>query len=212
MFAKKNSQLILILISIVFSTSCLSDMQLTEPRFPPIDENQLTDDQIRLMGVDPENPDIRVQMNLFRTMVRHPELLRAWRVLGDRVSSLASMTDYDRELVIMRLAVLTNSDYEWAQHYSSAVKAGLNDKKLAAVKLGSGAGKWNEWERTLLTAAEQLQANAFISDAIYAALKEKYSDQEIMDFIAMTAHYFLIAMLTNTLGIQMDPHHVQGLE
>jgi len=205
------SKILLALFLTYPSAMVFSQVSLTEPRIAPVAESELTREQLLAMGTDPDNPDLRASMNLFKTMVRHPELMNAWRGFGDRVSALASMTDYDRELVIMRLAVLTNGNYEWAQHYSGAKSAGLTDEQLDAVRTGSGAAGWSDWERTLLTAAEQLHSDAFISDAVYAQLSETYNDQEIMDFIALTAHYFLVAMLTNSLGIQLDPHHTNTL-
>ena len=206
------SGLIPTVIMLAIPTASRSAEGLPEARFPPFEETELTREHIRLMGVDPDNPDLRVKMNLFRTMVRHPELLTAWRALGDRVSSLASMEDYDRELMIMRIAWLTNSEYEWAQHFSSATRAGLTADRLEALKAGASAPGWNDWEKTLLNTADQLHEDSFVSDTTYAALKERYTDQVIMDIVALVAHYQLVAMLTNTLGIQLDDHHEHGFE
>jgi len=202
---------LLFVFSLIPIVAC-AQPKLAEPRLAPVPTAELTEEQVMMMGVDPEKPDLRVNMNLFKTMVLHPELLKTWSVFAERLASLASMTNYDRELVIMRLAVLTNGTYEWAQHYDNALKSGLTEEQIAAVKIGSSAPIWNDWERTLLTTAEQLRADAFITDEVYAALLKKYTVQEIMDILALTAHYYLTAMMTNTIVIQLDPHHVQHLK
>ena len=77
-------------------------VRLTEPRLAPFSEDELTREHLMAMGTDPDNPDVRPRMNLFRTMLHNAELMDHWRHFGDYVNAgrkrQRSDQQYNREL------------------------------------------------------------------------------------------------------------------
>ena len=177
---------------------------------PDVPREQLTEEHKDMMGVDANDPTLRERMALFRTLVRFPEMFAAMRGLGSRVSSLPAMSNYDRELVIMRIAWLYESEYEWGAHYDAALRAGISEAQIEAIKVGASDSIWNAWERTLIAVADQLVMDAFLDDATWSSLRGQYSEEDILGLLGMVAHYHMVAMVTNTFGIQPDEHMRQG--
>ena len=52
-------------------------------------------------------------------------------------------------------------------------------------------------------ATDELTADAFISDATWAALGE-YSEKQRMDLVMTVAQYTQVSMMLNTFGVQLD--------
>ena len=79
-------------------------------------------------------PAILADRNIFRLLLRRPTLAKAVNELLYSLLYGAALDDRLRELVIMRIAWVSGSDYEWTQHYGVAVRAfGCTEEDLAAV-------------------------------------------------------------------------------
>ena len=194
------------------SDSAAVPYRLSEPRLAPYREEDLTREHLIAMGTNPDNPDARPRMNLFRTMMHNAELMDHWRPFGDYVNASDSISARDKELLIMRLAWLYYSEYEWGAHYNAALAAGLTPEQLEQAKVGPDSEVWNDFDRAWLRAAEELVEDSFISDSNWDILKTRYSEAQLMHMFATVAHYHLVAMLTNTLGIERDSFLGQGFD
>ena len=186
--------------------------RLSAPRLAPYQQSELTREHLIAMGTDPDNPDVRPRMNLFRTMMHNTELMDHWRPFGDYVNASDSISARDKELLIMRLAWLYFSEYEWGAHYNVALGVGLSEEQIEQTKVGPQSPVWDDFDRAWLSAADELYEQAFVSDANWEVLKTRYSESELMHMFATVAHYHLVAMLTNTLGIERDAFLGPGFE
>ena len=184
--------------------------RLSEPRLAPLREEDLTREHLIAMGTDPDNPDGRPRMNLFRTMMHNTDLMNRWRVFGDYVNADDTISSRDKELLIMRLAWLYYSEYEWGAHYDAAIDAGLTADQIEQVKVGPESEIWDDFDRAWLRAADEFVDSAFISDANWAVLTERYTQSELMMLFATVAHYHPVAMMTNSLGIARDEFRGRG--
>ena len=54
------------------------------------------------------------------------------------------------------------------------------------------------------TGGDQLHADAFVSDATWKALGERYDRKQLMDVVFAVGQYNLVSMALNTLGVQLD--------
>jgi 4-carboxymuconolactone decarboxylase len=184
--------------------------RLSAPRLAPFEEDDLTREHLLAMGTDPDNPDGRPRMNLFRTMMHNAELMDHWRHFGDYVNASDSISARDKELLIMRLAWIYYSEYEWGAHYNTAINVGLTAEQIEQTKVGPESELWDEFDRAWLRAAGELVEDAFVSDDTWNVLTTRYNESQLMHMFATVAHYHLVAMLTNTLGIQRDAFLERG--
>ena len=192
------------------SEAFVAPTRLSEPRLAPLEEQDLTREHLIAMGTDPDNPDGRPRMNLFRTMMHNTDLMSRWRVFGDYVNADDTISSRDKELLIMRLAWLYYSEYEWGAHYDAAINSGLTAEQIEQTKVGPESEMWDDFDRAWLRAADELVESAFISDANWAVLTERYTQAELMMLFATVAHYHLVAMMTNSLGIARDEFRGRG--
>jgi 4-carboxymuconolactone decarboxylase len=69
----------------------------------------------------------------YAAMLHRPELARAAADLGAVIRFQSSLSDRDRELAIVTIAVERLCEFEWNSHRPLAVEAGVEDATLAAV-------------------------------------------------------------------------------
>ncbi|MCU1448548.1 MAG: carboxymuconolactone decarboxylase [Acidimicrobiales bacterium] len=140
--------------------------------------------------------------NIFATLVRHPGLFRKWLPFGGKLLA-GKLPARDRELLILRTAWHTRASYEWGQHVAIARVAGVTDAEIGRVPGGPDAG-WEESDRALLTAADELHSDACISDATWAALAQRYDTQQLIEVPMLVGHYHMVAFALNSLGVQRE--------
>src|SRR4051812_39281636 len=75
---------------------------------------------------------------LFATLARHRRLFRPWLRFAGRLMPGSTLPRPDAELVILRVATLCHSDYEWAHHERIAPGSGLDPDAVARVRDGAG--------------------------------------------------------------------------
>ena len=178
-------------------------MRLSEPRVPPLDPESLTDEQ-REIAVKASPGDAGL-LNITKTLVRHPKLLKRWNVFAGHVLVKSSLPPREREIAILRVGWLCRAEYEWAQHVVIGRQCGLDDEAIERIKAGPDASGWTAHESAILRATDELHEDSFIRDATWAALAATWSQEQLMDFVFAVGQYHLVSMALNTLGVQIDP-------
>jgi 4-carboxymuconolactone decarboxylase len=172
----------------------------SEPRIPPLPpEDQ--DEQARELLAGVRVADAPAA-NIFATLVRHPGLFRRWLPLGGKLLA-GKLPARDRELLILRTAEHCNAEYEWGQHRLIGLASGISEEEIGRVR--SGASGWDEFDAALLRAADELHAEARISDATWETLASRYDDRQLIEVPMVVGHYHMVAFTLNSLGVQLEP-------
>lgn len=183
-------------------------MRPTKPHLAPLGPEEWTEEQKEVLA-----PMIRGEglgrgvINVMATLVRHPKLFKRWGVLASHVLFKTSLAERDREILILRIAALCDSPYEWGQHTSMGRDAGLSEAEIAAIKSGDDPGIWSATDQLLLEATNQLHRNCCIAPDTWAALAQHYSEEQILDIIFCVGNYNMLAMALNSIGVELDEEY-----
>ena len=175
---------------------------MTTPRLEPLPEADWDDDTRALIAAGGA-PGGHV-LNIFRTLARHPKLLKRWMVFGAHVLAKSTLPARDRELLILRVGWRCRSPYEWGQHVVIARAAGITDDEIEAIADGPDAQVWEPFDATLLRAVDELHDDSSLSDATWTALRERYDEQQILDAIFAVGQYHLVSMALNSCRVERD--------
>jgi len=172
--------------------------RLEIPRLAPVGTD-LTEAQRAMLAS-------RANYNIYKTLAHHPDLYARWSPLGQFLLNGSSLPPREREIVMLRMGWLCQSEYEWSQHARIAKNsAGMTAQEVQRIAAGANAPGWSAFERTLLRMVDELRYDTMISDATWQALRTKYSDRQIMESLFTAAQYQLVSMALNSLGVQLDP-------
>jgi alkylhydroperoxidase family enzyme len=143
--------------------------------------------------------------NTFNTLARHPSLLRAWMPFAAGILVEGQLPARVRELAILRTGWNCRSEYEFGQHAVLARKVGVSDEDIVRVQSGPNAEGWTELESAMLRAADELHADACITDETWATLAEPLDDRQLIEVPVLVGQYHLVAYMLNSLGIELEP-------
>jgi len=176
-------------------------MPLQEPRIGPLTPSEWDAETAELLEGLRRGGQV---YNIFATLARHPQLLKRWLVFANHILSKSSLPAREREIAILRVGWLCRAEYEWGHHVAIGKQVGLNDDDIRRITVGPDAPGLDPFELTLLQAVDELHINSFISDSTWKALTERYSIEQLMDFIFTVGQYKLVSMALNTLGVQLE--------
>jgi alkylhydroperoxidase family enzyme len=143
-------------------------------------------------------------LNIFGTLAHHPALLRRWLVFATHVLAKNSLTQRDRELLILRTGWRCESQYEFSQHAVIALRCQISEKEVQRTKLPVVEGGWSDDDAALLHAADELHDNACISDITWHALAARLTEQQLLDVIFTVGNYHTVAFALNSCGVELD--------
>lgn len=149
--------------------------------------------------------------NLLGTFAHHPDLTRAFLTFNGHILNGATITERTRELLILRVAHLRRSDYEWAQHTLLAGDAGLSSQEISRVTEGPAAGGWSALDRSLLRATDELVLDGVIGEVTWGELAAEFDNRQLLDIMFTVCAYELLAKVLRSVDVEPEPDLVQYL-
>lgn len=144
-------------------------------------------------------------VNIFRVLMQHPKLARSWSRFGGYILSKQTLPARDREILILRIGWLNQSQYEWEQHVRIGKRAGLSDEEVDRISKGPKQG-WDRHDAALIQAADDLFENSVVSDETWKTLSERYNTEQMIDAVFTIGQYNLVSWALNSMGVPLDDY------
>jgi alkylhydroperoxidase family enzyme len=168
-----------------------------EIRIAPLTPEQLTPEQAGLVGD-------WTHLVFSRVAVRHPG---AYRNFVPHIKALiveGTIPPRDREIVVLRMLGQCDETYETHHHRTiAATNTGMSEQEIEAALAGRGACL-SKFDRVLIRSAEELLRDQKIGDKTWAALGERYCDEQKMEVVFLAGLYVTMAMLTKSFGMPLE--------
>jgi AhpD family alkylhydroperoxidase len=142
--------------------------------------------------------------NLYRTLANHPGLLAAWTEFANSIRHDSQTPRALRELMILRTAQITRSEYEWAQHLKIARANGVREAQIAALAGWSDSPEFDARERAALLLTDAVQAIG-VSDDVYAEVRKQFSEAEFVELSLTAAFYAMVSRMLDALRVELEP-------
>ena len=149
----------------------------------------------------PDNP--MGQLNIFRTIGRHPKMMDGFGRLGGFLLSGKGFPPRERELVILRTGWRSGSVYEWGQHVIIGKREGVTDAEITRLRT-PGLQGWSEDDAALVRFADELCQTNDVSDTTWAPLAARFTDEQLIELTMLCGFYRLVAGTLNTLRVELD--------
>jgi alkylhydroperoxidase family enzyme len=143
-------------------------------------------------------------LNLDRALLWSEPLARGWNVYLRALRQEISLPPFVRELAICVVARLTGADYEFHHHAPELKKAGATDAQLVALDdpdVAATSKHFNELQRAVIRFAIDSTRNVKIPESTFDALKQRLSPTEVVELVAVTAAYNMVARFLVALEI-----------
>jgi alkylhydroperoxidase family enzyme len=152
-------------------------------------------------SADPSRPK---GLNVLGLLAHHPALAEAYNTFNGHILFATTLEPRQRELLVLRVAAVRGSIYEWRQHVVIAADVGITAEEIERLAEGPDAAGWSPEDAALVRAVDELLADARISDPTWSVLASAFATPQLMDLIFTVGAYDLLAMALRSFGVALD--------
>jgi 4-carboxymuconolactone decarboxylase len=142
-------------------------------------------------------------LNAAATLAHHPRLLKRFMLFAAVFLTHSRLPARDRELITLRSAFRCGADYYVAHHIDTALAAGLSQQEILGVT--TDCYHWDGHDEVLIATADELVANAEVTNATWDRLAEVYDTAQLEEILLLPGFYRMMAGFVNTVGIELEP-------
>lgn len=171
------------------------------PRIEPVENPD--SEQAKLLSKSLPGPDGQ-PLNVFKTLVRWPELMRRVNALGGFFFVAASLDPHERELVILRTAAFARGSYEVGQHRWLGAEVGLSPDEIAAAIDQRLEHAWSPEHSAMLALVDELLETDTVGDKTWNAAALYFDETQRTELLALVGYYRMLAGILNGLVVELD--------
>ncbi len=173
-------------------------------RSPPLElDADLTEEQKeaaescrRTRGYPPTRP--------YRILLRSPEVMRHLNGVGVHVTHHSTFKGYLFEFACLIAARDWGADYVWNVHQQDMERDGIFKPEVAAdLRQGRRPSNLTDDEEIIYDFLTELQRNKSVCDATYKRTVDRYSEQGLIDLIAIQGLYSIFSMTANVARVPL---------
>ncbi|WP_421956410.1 carboxymuconolactone decarboxylase family protein [Polaromonas sp.] len=138
---------------------------------------------------------------LYQVLLNSEAIASGWERMLTAVRNRTGVPPPIRELIILRVAVLNGAPFEFEAHKPIALREGVSEEKIAAVRQGMLADVFNPEERLILQLTDAMTRDVVVGDALMTHLKQQYGDERLVELVATVAAYNMVSRFLVALNI-----------
>jgi 4-carboxymuconolactone decarboxylase len=170
--------------------------EVAPERMPPLKREQMTQAQRKAADELEAGPRGKVQ-GPYNSILRSPGFMEHTQKLGAYVRFGSPLDMRLRELAALIGARHWTQQFEWFVHVPHALKSGVDESTIEAIRLGHRPQNMKEDESVVYDVITELLNHHGLSDATYARALEAFGEAGIVDLVGTSGYYIMIGMIMN---------------
>jgi len=173
-------------------------------RLPPLeldagltkDQREAANSYVTSRGYPPSRP--------YRILLRSPEAMRHLNGVGVHVTHHSVFKGYLFEFACLMVARDWGADYVWNVHQQDMERDGVFKPEIAAeLRQGRRPSNMTDDEEIIYDFLIELQRNKSVSDTTYRRTIDRFSEQGVIDLIAIQGLYSILSMTANVARVPL---------
>jgi alkylhydroperoxidase family enzyme len=142
-------------------------------------------------------------MNLYRVLGNHPALLHAWVDFASVLRYQCGTSRALRELIVLRIAQVCHSAYQWRQHLALALQAGVPQDRIDGLAEWRTSSLFEAPDRAALALAEGIAACS-VDPADHAQASTHFSQPEMLEIILTASFYTMCSRVLDATAVTSE--------
>ena len=180
-------------------------------RFPRLAAEQMSPAQREVAAEISAGPRGEVR-GPFLALIHNAELARRVQALGEHLRFRSKLPPRLLELAVLVTARRWSCQFEWFMHEKLARKAGLEERIIEAIARAQMPKDMGREESLVHAFCLQAHTTGRVDDATFAAAKELFGLDGVLELLALNGYYSMMAMVLNSSGIPLPEGAAPPLE
>ena len=145
-------------------------------------------------------------INVYKALLNSPRLALIWTDLITAGKDSVELDPRTREMIILRVAVLTRGEYVFRAHAPGfAREVGLTDAEVEGLFDLKRYDAFGERDRAVLAYVDAMTRDIEVPDAVFDALRPHFDDRRIVEITVVVGVYNMHARVGRALKIDLEP-------
>jgi len=169
-------------------------------RLPYLEKKDLPPEHQHLLDRD---------INLAKLLAHSPEGAKYFGGMGGWIRNKSRLDPRLRELAILQVGYLTQTEYEYSHHVQIGRDFGLSDDDIRAVcePRSDAAKQLDQLARLALEAAREMTQDQAMKAETFSALNEQLGHEGVLDLTLVIGFYNAVIRILKTLDIDVEPDY-----
>ncbi|MCA0324589.1 MAG: carboxymuconolactone decarboxylase family protein [Proteobacteria bacterium] len=138
---------------------------------------------------------------LYQALLNSPAIAQGWEAMLTAVRNRTQVPAELRELIILRVAVLNRAQFEYDAHAPIALKAGVSQDKIEAIRESELSNAFSAEERLLLQMTDHMTRDIEVPDDLMRQVTDRYAPGVVVELVATVAAYNMVSRFLVALHI-----------
>mgnify|MGYP000202117711 CR=1 FL=1 len=138
---------------------------------------------------------------LYQVLLNSAPIAQGWESMLTAVRNRTSVPADLRELIILRVAVLNKASFEFDAHIPHAIKAGVSQEKIEAIKSIELSSLFTDEEKLILKMTDHMTRDIEVPAALMDQVTKKYDPGNVVELVATVAAYNMVSRFLVALNI-----------
>jgi alkylhydroperoxidase family enzyme len=138
---------------------------------------------------------------LYQVLLNSAPIAQGWEAMLTAVRNKSSVPADLRELMILRVAVLNKASFEFEAHIPHALKSGVPQEKIDALRSLTLSDLFTDEEKLLLQMTDHMTRDVEVPAELMAKVTHQYSAEKVVELVATVAAYNMVSRFLVALNI-----------
>lgn len=138
---------------------------------------------------------------LYQALLNSESIASGWESMLTAVRNRTTVSADLREMIILRVAVLNEADFEFEAHVPHALKAGFPAEKIEALKDLADTSIFTSEEQLLLSLTDHMTRDVKVPAELMSEVTRRYDAQKVVELVATVAAYNMVSRFLVALNI-----------
>ena len=143
-------------------------------------------------------------LNLYKLLLHSPPLAEGWLTFFSSLRQRTELPGRYRELAILRVAVLTRADYEFDAHVPFALREGIEQPTINALRADNVSADLDDADRAVIAYADAMTRKIQVPNDVFARAQTHLSERHLVELTATIAAYNCVSRFLEALRIEHD--------
>lgn len=142
--------------------------------------------------------------NVFRMVANAPSSLPGFVQFAASILLQSEFNARKREIAILRVAHVTGSYYEWAQHVLIARRVGVTQAEIELIGVDGPVQGLDEEGLLMCRVAEEISRDIRLSDEALAAILTRYGTRQATELILCCSYFNMLSRFLESTRVELD--------
>lgn len=170
-----------------------------EPRIPYPDMEKLPPEVRTMVESFP--------MNVARMMANAPASMKGFLELAKSILFFSEFDPRKREIAVLRVAHVTQANYEWTHHVTLARNYDVSDREIQIICTEDPVKSLDDEGNLLCRVADEISRDVRLSDDGLSQILERYGTRGATELILCVSYFNFLSRFLESTRVELEDGH-----